>query len=54
MTSALLIFVILLATASAVLLIASLRRRDGLQGLTALILMVLAAVPAAVYASLNS
>lgn len=54
MTIALLIIVVLLAAASAVLTIASLRRSDGFQGLTALMLMVVAAIPAALYASLNS
>ena len=53
MTTALLLVIALLTAAAAALMIASLRRRDGLQALAAMTLMMIAAIPASVFASLT-
>jgi magnesium-transporting ATPase (P-type) len=54
MTTALLIVIGVLIAAAVVLTIASFRRRDDLQGLAAMTLMITAAIPASVIASLTS
>jgi UDP-N-acetylmuramyl pentapeptide phosphotransferase/UDP-N-acetylglucosamine-1-phosphate transferase len=52
MTTALLVLIAVLTAAAVVLMIASFRRRDGVRGLAGMTLMMVAAVPAAWYASL--
>lgn len=54
MTTALLIVVVLLGVAGTALTIVSFRRHDGLHGLAGMTLMMIAAIPASVYASLSS
>lgn len=54
MTTALLIVIGLLVAAAAVLMIVSFRRHDSLQALAAMTLMIIAAIPATVYAGLTS
>jgi len=54
MRTALLVLVGLFVTAAAVLTAASLRRRDGVLGLAGMTTMVVAAIPATVYATITS
>lgn len=54
MTTALLILIGLLVTGAAALTAASLRRRDGVLGLAGMTTMVIAAIPATVYATITS